>query len=201
MIVKSLKSNFKKIIYPIRISYYNWRNDTRIGSVKASLRANYGFMVSIGENTVIADNVTIGDYSYINSGSYIENCSIGKFCSISSGVYIAPAEHDYKLLTTHPISGVAKKSSEVIIGNDVLISLNAVILQGIKIGDGAVIAAGAIVTKDVQPYEIVGGNPAKHIKFRFDDSKITELLDLKWWNWDLDQISKLIRETNYIEKE
>jgi len=201
MIIKSLKSNLKKMIYPIRISYYNWRNDTIIGSVKASLKAKYGFKVSIGENTVIADNVTIGDYSYVNSNSYIENCIIGKFCSISSGVYIAPAEHDYKLLTTSPISGFMKKPSKVIIGNDVLISLNAVILQGIKIGDGAVIAAGAIVTKDVEPYEIVGGNPAKHLKFRFDDSKISELLNMKWWDLDLNQVKKLIRETNYIEKE
>lgn len=78
----------------------------------------------------------------------------------------------------------------MIIGNDVLISLNAIVLEGVKIGDGAVIAAGAVVTKDVKPYEIVGGIPAKHIKYRFDYEKIKYIQSIKWWNWSIEDIKK-----------
>ncbi|WHY33849.1 CatB-related O-acetyltransferase [Cytobacillus firmus] len=145
----------------------------------------------IADKTVVEDNVIIGDYSYVNSGSYIENCVIGKFCSISSGVYICPYEHNHQMRTTHPIIRYGKTDSPrmpVVIGNDVLISLNAVILEGVKIGDGAVIGAGAVVTKDVKSYEIVGGIPAKHIKFRFSSSDIEYLQSLKWWDWDIEKI-------------
>lgn len=197
MILKHIKISLKKVVLLIRISYFNWKNKTNISSIRASLKARYGINVSIGENTLVSDNVYIGDYSYINSNSHIENCHIGKFCSISSGVYICPAEHDYKLLTTHPISGKTKDTICVVIGNDVLISLNAIILQGVKIGDGAIIAAGAIVTKDVSPYEIVGGNPAKHIKFRFESEVITSLQSSEWWNWEVNQIKDAINKMDY----
>lgn len=77
-----------------------------------------------------------------------------------------------------------KKRGKVIIGNDVLISLNAIVLEGVQIGDGAVIAAGAVVTKNVQPYEIVGGVPAKHIRYRCSSDIIAQLETIQWWNMD-----------------
>ena len=77
-----------------------------------------------------------------------------------------------------------KKRGKVIIGNDVLISLNAIVLEGVQIGDGAVIAAGAVVTKNVQPYEIVGGVPAKHIRYRCSGDIIAQLETIQWWNMD-----------------
>ena len=120
---------------------------------------------------------------------------MGKFCSISSGVFINPYEHDYTVITTHPIirKGISDNSRPIVfIGNDVLISLNVVITSGVTIGDGAVIGAGAVVTKDVKPYEIVGGVPAKHIKWRFDESKRSRLLEQKWWDWDIEIINKNI---------
>lgn len=80
----------------------------------------------------------------------------------------------------------------VIIGNDVWIGANAVILPGVHIGDGAVIAAGAVVTKDVEPYAIVGGVPAKVIKYRFDKDTIEKLLVIKWWDWEIEEIEKNI---------
>lgn len=172
---------------------YNKHHLTKIQSIHASTKANYGVGVLISKMTTVAEDVTIGDYSYVNSGSYVENCTIGKFCSISSGVYICPFEHNYKIRTTHPVlrwGEPVPPRPKVTIGNDVLISLNAVILEGVTIGDGAVIGAGAVVTKDVKPYEIVGGVPAKHIKYRFSDEEIKKLQELKWWDWEIEKIRK-----------
>ncbi|BCK00815.1 CatB-related O-acetyltransferase [Anaerocolumna chitinilytica] len=180
---------------------YNRKHNTKIYSILASKKARYGYQVLISENTTISDNVEIGDYSYVNKGSYIENCQVGKFCSISSGVYICPFEHNYTMVTTHPIvrnGEVAASRAKVIIGNDVLISLNAIILEGVTIGSGAVIGAGAVVTKDVKPYEIVGGVPAKHIKYRFSEHEINRLLELKWWDWD---ILKIKRNIGFLKRE
>lgn len=175
---------------------YNKCYSTKIYSTNASIKAKYGVGVLISDNTIVTDEVEIGDYSYVNTGSSVENCTIGKFCSISTGVYICPYEHNNKMRTTHPIIRWNKQSPSrprVIIGNDVLISLNAIILEGVTVGNGAVIGAGAVVTKDVKPYEIVGGVPAKHIKFRFSEDEIKRLESLNWWNWDIDKIRKNIK--------
>lgn len=202
-----------RIAKKIAIRIFNLSHGTRIMSHRASLSASYGKGVLIGQGTYVEKNVDIGDYSYVNSNSYVENCSIGKYCSISSGVYVSPFEHNLSYKTTHPIlfnqrQGFISKSipmhrDRVVIGNDVLISLNAVILQGVSIGDGAVIGAGAVVTRDVEPYEIVGGVPAKHIRYRFDVSTIQSLCELKWWNWDANKIKKNIQflrnEADYTE--
>lgn len=187
--MNTLKYCMKKIT----LFMYNKKHLTKIHSIYASTKANYGIGVLISEMTTVSDDVTIGDYTYVNRGSYVENSTIGKFCSISSGVYICPYEHDYKLRTTHPIVrdlGSVLSRPKVIIGNDVLISLNAIILEGVKIGDGAVIGAGSVVTKDVKSYEIVGGVPSKHIKYRFCDEEINNLKELKWWDWDMQKIQK-----------
>ena len=88
--------------------------------------------------------------------------------------------------------GISK--GDVVIGNDVWICANAIILSGVTIGDGAVIANGAIVTRDVEPYSVVAGNPAKHIKYRFNPDIIAELLQIKWWNWP----ENLLREQVHL---
>ena len=79
---------------------------------------------------------------------------------------------------------------DIVIGNDVWIGYNAIILSGVKIGDGAIVATGAVVTKDVKPYEIVGGIPAKVIRKRFSDEVIIKLQKMKWWNWPVDKIKR-----------
>ena len=84
----------------------------------------------------------------------------------------------------------AESKGDTIVGNDVWFGRECMILPGIKIGDGAVIAARAVVVQDVPPYAVVGGNPAKIIKYRFSEEIIEELLKIQWWNWDLDKIAK-----------
>jgi lipopolysaccharide transport system ATP-binding protein len=79
---------------------------------------------------------------------------------------------------------------DIIVGNDVWIGAQSTIMSGIKIGDGAIVAAGALVTKDVEPFSVVGGNPAKHLKYRFDEQQIKDLLDIAWWDWEESKIKK-----------
>ena len=173
-----------------RLFFYNRKHGTDIRSVRASLSAAYGKEVSIGPGTLVDECVSIGNYSYVNINSSIEHCRIGNYCSISSGVWVCPFEHYIETGTTHPIisSRMPDKRETVIIGNDVLISLNAVILSGVKIGDGAVVGAGAVVTKDVEPYEIVGGVPARHIGWRLPAEVRQRLQQSRWWERDYSDI-------------
>jgi acetyltransferase-like isoleucine patch superfamily enzyme len=124
----------------------------------------------------------------------IKNSTIGKFTSIGSNVNICIGGHPTNLVSTHPAFYSNNKafntySDDVYfdeytkseIGNDVWIGSNSTVMNNITIGDGAIIAYGAVVTKNVLPYSIVGGIPAKHIKFRFDEEIIIRLLEIKWW--------------------
>lgn len=125
-----------------------------------------------------------------NEGSTLK---IGAFCSISAYVQIfLGGEHRPDWVTTSPLSVMfendiiedhSRSKGDVIIGNDVWICANVIVLSGVTIGDGAVIANGAIVTRDVEPYSIVAGNPAKIIKYRFSPEVITQLLNIRWWDW------------------
>lgn len=134
---------------------------------------------------------------------------IGKFCSIACGAkfLFTSGNHSLKSLSTYTfpifyeewnldksdITTAWDNKGNIVIGNDVWIGYEAVILSGVKIGDGAVIGARAVVTKDVEPYTIVGGVPAKPIRKRFDDQTIAKLEEIKWWNWDKEQIEKSIK--------
>lgn len=155
-----------------------------------------GFSVYIGDNNDIA-NSAIGDYSYVNCHARIRNAVIGKFCSIGPGVKIELGSHPIHFVSTHPMFYANNKPfktfaththfqeyKQVVIGNDIWIGEDALILGGVTIGDGAVIAAGAIVTKDVDPYAIVGGVPAKIIKYRFDEKEKKVIQKSKWWDRD-----------------
>ena len=134
---------------------------------------------------------------------------IGKFCSIACGAKFLfnSANHTLSSLSTYPFPlffeewNLEKKDvtkswdnkGNIIIGNDVWIGYEAVILAGVTIGDGAIIGTRAVVTKDVPPYTIVGGVPAKPIKKRFSEEIISKLLDIQWWNWSDEKIAKNIK--------
>lgn len=156
-------------------------------------------------NKVLFDgDVTIGSNTTVN-GPNTEFYSlefpikIGNFCSIARGTNIQEHNHDSKCITTYFIKyrifndkygtdAVSKGAIEI--GNDVWIGTGSTILTGVKIGDGAVIAANSVVVNDVPPYAIVGGTPAKVLKYRFSNEIIKELLEIKWWDWEIEKIKK-----------
>lgn len=148
----------------------------------------------VGRYTTIADTVRIGACNHpihflsTNPVAYYSNCLMEEDTD-----YLEIKEKN----RINPVTGQFIEDQKIdgkyftIIGNDVWICTNAVVLSGVTIGDGAVVAAGAVVTKDVPPYAIVGGVPAKVLKYRFDEKTIEKLLELKWWNYDLKDIKHL----------
>lgn len=206
----------KKIILLIKRYINNYKIKKNQNTIIKTL--SIGKNLKIGKNCIIAkrvkieENVTIGDCTYISSDTTIDsNVHIGKYCSIARNVFIAPGVHKSNYVTTHPVlfnpywrskigikendrydTTIGKSDTHTYIGNDVWIALDAIIMRGVTIGDGAIIGAGAIVTKDVEPYSVVVGNPAKHIKYRFDEQKIKKLKDIeiKWWDFSKEELEK-----------
>lgn len=164
----------------------------------------------LGKNVVLGKQVTlgyggfifakeIGDFTYVNNYCHIDKnvISIGKFCSIALNCRIGLGGHPTDWVSTHSFSYDKKyklvsesktnnpfaTNLETKIGNDVWIGTNATILAGITIGDGAIIGAHSLVTKNVAPYSIVVGSPAKHLKYRHSEEDVKALLNSEWWNW------------------
>lgn len=188
-----------------------------VGRLKAQFRNRHlSWMMIYDSDTQISDksriqrfvimrDSKIGDYSYIGYSSNLYRTTIGKFCSISKHVSIGLTHHPTNFLSTSPVffteynaTGVRwiekdaydDRPKPVTIGNDVWIAMNVTIMGGVTVGDGAIIAAHSVVTKDVPPYAIVGGIPAKVIKYRFSNSVIAKLQELKWWDMSEDFLKK-----------
>lgn len=146
------------------------------------------------ENVRLA-NCTIGSHTYVQKGTGIFNATIGRFCSIAANVSIGPGKHKMDGVSLHPAfymkntplartfasEDVFKPFEETKVGNDVWIGERAIILDGVNIGDGAIIAAGSVVTKDIPAYAIAGGTPAKIIRMRFPEETIRVIQDSRWW--------------------
>jgi len=173
-----------------------------VGYMNVLNNVHFGKFNWTGER-VIMENVTLGDFSYITDNCVILEASIGKFCSFGPNIRVAPGNHPSRtFVSTHPAlfsnppycqrsffdKDYHNPYRHVTIGNDVWICANVVIADGITIGDGAIIAANAVVSSNVEPYSIVGGVPAKHIRYRFEPDEITYLLDLKWWDKSIEWI-------------
>jgi len=157
---------------------------------------------------LIDDNYRIGEFTYgrprVIDFTKDTRLIIGKFCSIAANVKIVlGADHRMDWVSTYPFPALVKiwpeadgvkghpaSKGDVVIGNDVWIAEGAVILSGVNIGDGAVIGSQAVVSKDVAPYAVVSGNPARVVKMRFDEDTIKTLLQIQWWNWPMEKIKK-----------
>jgi virginiamycin A acetyltransferase len=161
--------------------------------------------VKIMEDVSIDAYCSVGEYTFIGSNSIITKSKIGRYCSIAPNVSIGLGEHIIDRVSTSSIF-YGKESYNILtkgnleIGNDVWIGTKAIILRGVKIGDGAIIGGGAVVTKDVPPFAIVAGSPAKLIKFRFSSEKISKILEVKWWEKDLEEAKILIDKLENITK-
>ena len=193
---------FRKIKRALKLAYY-WKKYHKLGVQWSDGVELGGFSTRfegynrLGRNSSFTGS--LGRCSYMGADCKI-NADIGRYCSIASEVCTISGRHPTSVwVSTSPVffsnecqcgtSYTSEKlfdesSPQTTIGNDVWIGARATILSGIKIGDGAIIAAGAVVTKDVEPYTIVGGVPAKPIKKRFTDEQIHALMKLKWWDKD-----------------
>lgn len=172
------------------------------------------------KNFIKSPNIIVGDYSYYDDPIDPENFErnvlynydsdrliIGKFCAIATNVkfIMNGANHKLDSISTYPFpifgngwEGEMEKlmnlpsRGDIVIGNDVWIGYESLIMPGVKIGDGAIIAARSVVVSDIPAYTIAGGNPAKPIKQRFSDMEIAQLLETKWWDWEIDKITRNI---------
>jgi acetyltransferase-like isoleucine patch superfamily enzyme len=186
---------------------------TKIGKLSTLIRTKLGDETMVGDFSKMAYS-NMDRMSYIGDYTVVINSEIGKFSSISWGVTIGPEEHDFNRVTNHSFLYSTKSfklvqrkmyspfEKKCTIGNDVWIGCNSTILRGVKIGDGAVIGANSLVNKDVPPYAIVAGSPAKILKYRFEPNIILALLDVKWWDLPIKTISEnaqIFAETPSIE--
>jgi len=174
------------------------------------------------KNMITNPSIIVGDYTYYDDFKDVRNFEknvkyhfdfigdkliIGKFCMIATGAQFITNGGNYltESISSYPFTifggdwanAMDGKSyppkGDTIIGNDLWIGHNATIMPGIKIGDGSVVATNSTVTKDVEPYSIIGGNPAKTIHKRFPDKQIEILLQMKWWNWDIEKITRSVQ--------
>ncbi len=171
------------------------------------------------KNTVTNPNIVIGDYTYYDDPEDSENFErnvlyhfpfigdkliLGRFCAIARNpkFIMNGANHKLDGFSTYPFyifgngwekaapeAGQLPYKGDTVIGNDVWIGYEATIMPGVKIGDGAIVAAKSVVVSDVEPYTIVGGNPAKCVRQRFDEETVRSLLQIAWWNWNIEKIT------------
>lgn len=190
-----------------------------LGFFKFLFKRGVSFLALVDAASFIEKNVriyrfaklvqsSVGRFSYIGPRTKLVCASVGKFCSIAPDCCLGLASHTLAFRSTSPIFTERKNALGIVwttknffnpakrveIGNDVWIGERVIVLGGVHVGDGAVIGAGAIVTKDVPAYAIVGGVPAKIIRYRFSPETISSLQKMQWWNWADDELVRRIDE-------
>lgn len=197
-------------------SRYMWRfrrQHLKIGylvHISASCFGNYNTL----NDGAVLDQVILGDFSYIGANDIICRAKIGKFCCFAQDVTVGMGRHPARdFVSIHPIfysplrqaqitfsnKSYFEEHLEINIGNDVWIGNRAQIVDGVSIGNGAIVAAGSVVTKDVPPFAIVGGVPAKLIRYRFAPEEIMYLEQLRWWDQDIDWLKSNWRQFHDIK--
>ncbi|WP_200413847.1 CatB-related O-acetyltransferase [Arcobacter sp. FWKO B] len=188
--------------------------EPNISSSSVIKECTFGEYVEIGENNNIQESV-IGNFSYTSENCQIINSMIKNFVNIASYVRINPSQHPMHWASQHHIQyrkemfGVGiddesffewRRERKVIIGNDVWLGHNVVVMGNVTIGDGAVIGSSSVVTKDIPPFAIAVGNPAKVIRYRFDESTIQSLQKIAWWDWSYEQIKIAIDDFKNVDE-
>lgn len=170
-----------------------------------ALKVEFGEYNEIGKDNYL-ENVKMGSYSYTGQYCFIQNARIGKFANLAAMVRIGPTDHPMERASLHhftyraPMYGLADQNEEAFfqkreeriteIGHDTWIGHGSIIKPGLRVGNGAVVGAGTMVTKDIPPYAIVVGNPGRILRYRFDPDTIGDLEDIQWWDWTYDQIKE-----------
>lgn len=179
------------------------------------INSTLGAWTQVMAHSIFVDTI-VGDFSYFAGYNQVYYATVGKFCSVASFVRINPGNHPaYSRIAQHHFTyrsaefGMGeddeaffawRKDGAVTIGNDVWIGHNASVMPGVTIGNGAVIGTAAVVTKDVEPYSVVAGVPAKKIKMRFDDSLIEKIERCRWWDWDYETIKARLNDFRNMDE-
>lgn len=212
-----MKNFLKKILIKVAPTILNANHFSKKGNLEVhpsvklrsaalfgNIKISEGCKIIGGVKIFSKSKVTIGKYSSLNGPgmdihAHINEVHIGNFCSIARGVNIQEYNHIVNRISTYyisqnifsePVERDIESKGDILIGNDVWIGANSLILSGIRIGNGAIVGANSVVTKDVPSYAIVVGSPAKVVKMRFDDEIINSLLKLKWWEWEIGKIRR-----------
>ncbi len=214
---------FSKYLHKLYLFYFKWKNkhDKSVIFQKSCVISDTDFFE--GNNNVGGriHNSHIGYGTYIvGENGYIHDCKIGRFCSIASSCHIGLGDHALNMVSTSPLfysshsllpdhflsedipvreCTIKDTNYKVIIGNDVWMGYNVCVKEGVTIGDGAIIGAKSLVTKDIPPYSIAVGIPAKVIKYRFTPEQIQKLLEIKWWEKDITWIKENIHTFSDID--
>ncbi len=154
--------------------------------------------ISIQEGTTVSQDSEIGEYTYIGYNCFITRSNVGRYCSIANNVSIGLGEHDVSRISTNSLFYESPYEEltqlDCIIEDDVWIGVDSIIRRGVKIGFGAVIGANSFVNKDVPPFTIVAGNPAKIIGSRFNEAQQLMILESKWWQASLEDAQEILKE-------
>ncbi|MGL4487934.1 MAG: DapH/DapD/GlmU-related protein [Rhizobiaceae bacterium] len=188
-------------------------DEPRIHTTAQLKSCKVGRYCEIGERVVLRE-VVVGDFTYFERNGEAIYSTIGKFCSVAANVRINALEHPVERLTMHKVTyrpneyfrfqGLdqdfreRRRAKHVTIGHDVWIGHGAVILPGVHVGTGAVIGANAVVRRDVLPFQIVAGVPAKEIRFRFDAVVRERILQSSWWDWPVEKIAEAIPDMQIL---
>ena len=173
-----------------------------IGNDAVVTRSRIGSFVSINRRNYINDSI-VGDFTYTGQNTMAHFARIGRCCSIAANVDVGGFDHDYSAGTTLPAErlavvgverggmggGMAEHETLCVIGSDVWLASGVIVLRKASVGCGSVVGAGAVVTKDLPPYSIAVGAPARVVGYRFDEGTVERLLDIAWWDWPLECIS------------
>jgi acetyltransferase-like isoleucine patch superfamily enzyme len=205
----------------LKKTYYEFRyRDKRflIGYLSRFSNCRFGRFNVLSERSALT-NVKLGDFTFIGANSRVFNAEVGKYSSVGADVLIGLGKHpSRKFVSTHPIFYSPSKQSQITfaydslfeefeqikIGHDVWIGTRATVLDGVTIGNGAIVGAGAVVTKDVPAYAVVGGVPAKVLRYRFDSAEINFLEEFSWWDKDQEWLRKnydLFRDIKSLKRQ